>query len=75
MESMMALKFIGAGLMAFGMLGAPTPVGSTVASLLNSIARNPSASDQLQRMAFIGAGLAEAMGLFSFVIAMLLIFT
>jgi F0F1-type ATP synthase membrane subunit c/vacuolar-type H+-ATPase subunit K len=28
----------------------------------------------MQRMALIGAGLAEAMGLFSFVIAMLLIF-
>lgn len=75
MESMMALKFIGAGLMAFGMLGAAIGVGNIFCSLLNSIARNPSAADQLQRMAFIGAGLAEAMGLFSFVIAMLLIFT
>jgi F-type H+-transporting ATPase subunit c len=75
MESMMALKFIGAGLMAFGMLGAAIGVGNIFGSLLNSIARNPSAADQLQRMAFIGAGLAEAMGLFSFVIALLLIFT
>jgi F-type H+-transporting ATPase subunit c len=71
----MALKFIGAGLMAFGMLGAAIGVGNIFGSLLSSIARNPSASDQLQRMAFIGAGLAEEMGLFSFVIAMLLIFT
>lgn len=70
-----ALKFIGAGLMAFGMLGAAIGVGNIFGSLLNAIARNPSASEQLQRMAFIGAGLAEAMGLFSFVIAMLLIFT
>ena len=70
-----ALKFIGAGLMAFGMLGAAIAVGNIFSSLLNSIARNPSASDQLQKMAIIGAGLAEAMGLFSFVIAILLIFT
>ncbi|MBN8522343.1 MAG: F0F1 ATP synthase subunit C [Rickettsiaceae bacterium] len=75
MESMMALKFIGVGLMAFGMLGSAIGVGNIFSSLLNSIARNPSAADHLQRMAFIGAGLAEAMGLFSFVIAMLLIFT
>jgi len=75
MESMIALKFIGVGLMAFGMLGSAIGVGNIFSSLLNSIARNPSAADQLQRMAFIGAGLAEAMGLFSFVIAMLLIFT
>ena len=70
-----SLKFIGVGLMAFGMLGAALGVGSIFSSLLSAIARNPSASDQLQRMAFIGAGLAEAMGLFSFVIAMLLIFS
>jgi F-type H+-transporting ATPase subunit c len=46
-----------------------------LALYLSSIARNPSASEQMQRMALIGAGLVEAMGLFSFVIAMLLIFT
>jgi len=72
---MMPLKFIGVGLMAIGMFGAALGVGNIFSSLLNSIARNPSASEQLQRMAFIGAGLAEAMGLFSFVIAMLLIFS
>lgn len=71
---LVSLKFIGVGLMAFGMFGAALGVGNIFSSLLSSIARNPSASDQLQRMAFIGAGLAEAMGLFAFVIAMLLIF-
>ena len=70
-----ALKFVGTGLMSFGMLGAAIGVGNIFSALLNAIARNPSASDQMQRMAFIGAGLAEAMGLFSFVIAILLIFT
>lgn len=69
------LKFVGVGLMAFGMLGAALGVGNIFSSLLSAIARNPSATDQLQRMAFIGAGLTEAMGLFSFVIAMLLIFS
>lgn len=72
---LMAFKYIGAGLMAFGMLGAAIGVGHIFGALLNAIARNPSAVNDLQRMAFIGAGLAEAMGLFSFVIAMLLIFT
>ena len=70
-----SLKFIGVGLMAFGMLGAAVGIGTIFGSLVNAISRNPSAADQMQRMAFIGAGLAEAMGLFSFVIAMLLIFT
>jgi F-type H+-transporting ATPase subunit c len=71
---LIALKYIGVGLMALGMLGAAIGVGNIFSSLLSSIARNPSASEQMQRMAFIGAGLAEAMGLFSFVIALLLIF-
>lgn len=71
----MTLKFIGAGLMAFGMLGAAIGVGNIFASLLNSMSRNPSASEQMQKMALIGAGLVEAMGLFSFVIAILLIFS
>jgi F-type H+-transporting ATPase subunit c len=72
---LVSLKFIGVGLMAFGMLGAAIGVGNIFNGLLNGMARNPSAADQLQRMAFIGAGLAEAMGLFSFVIAMLIIFS
>ncbi len=71
----MTLKFIGAGFMAFGMLGAAIGVGNIFASLLNSMSRNPSASEQMQKMALIGAGLVEAMGLFSFVIAILLIFS
>ncbi len=70
-----SLKYIAVGFMAFGMLGAALGVGNIFSSLLSSIARNPSSGEQLSRMAFIGAGLAEAMGLFSFVIAMLLIFS
>ena len=69
------LKYIAVGLMSIGMLGAALAIGNIFSSLLNSIARNPSAAEQLQRMAFIGAGLAEALGLFAFVIAILLIFT
>lgn len=70
-----SLKYIGVGLMALGMLGAAIGVGNIFSSLLNSIARNPSVANDLQKNAFIGAGLTEAMGLFAFVIAMLLIFS
>ncbi len=69
-----SLKYIGAGLMAIGMMGASIGVGNIFASLIQGISRNPSLEDRLQRVAFIGAGLAEAMGLFSFIIAILLIF-
>ncbi len=69
-----ALKFIGVGLMAFGMMGAAIGVGNIFAAMLNGIARNPSAESKLAKYIYIGAGLSEAMGLFALVIALLLIF-
>ncbi len=68
-------KYVGVGLMAFGMAGAAIGVGLVFSSLLSGLARNPSAANDLQRNALIGAGLIEAMGLFAFVIAMLIIFS
>lgn len=72
---LVAIKYIGVGLTSIGMLGAALGVGNIFNALLGAIARNPSASDQLQRSALIGAGFAEAMGLFSFVIAILIIYS
>ncbi|MCF8462771.1 MAG: F0F1 ATP synthase subunit C [Rickettsiaceae bacterium] len=69
-----SFKYIGVGLTVIGMFGAALGVSNIFASLLNSMSRNPTASEQLQRMAFVGAGLTEAMGLFSFVLAILILF-
>ncbi len=69
-----SLKFIAIGLMAFGMLGAAIGVGSIFSALLNGIARNPSAENKLTRYAIIGAGMAEAMGIFALVVALILMF-
>jgi F-type H+-transporting ATPase subunit c len=41
--------------------------------MLDGVARNPSAEPKMAKYAFIGAALAEAMGLFAFVIAMIMI--
>ena len=68
------LKYIGAGLPALGMLGAAIGVGNIFAALLNGVSRNPSVEGKLMKSAFIGAGLAEALGLFSFLISLLLLF-
>ena len=68
------LKYIGAGLMAFGMMGAAIGVGLIFAGATQGIARNPAARSQIVGAAIIGAGLAEALGLFAFVGALLLIF-
>ena len=69
-----ALKYIGIGLTSIAMFGAAMGIGNIFAALLSGIARNPSAEDKLMKGAFIGAGLAEAMGLFAFLIALLLLF-
>ena len=71
---MEALKYVGVGLTAFGMLGAAIGVGHVFAAMLNSIARNPSAEGKLAKYVYVGAGLAEAMGLFALVIALILLF-
>ena len=70
----LGLKFVGVGLLAFGMLGAALGVGNIFSALLNGIARNPSAEAKLSKYVFIGAGLAEAMGLFALVLAFMLLY-
>lgn len=67
-------KYIGAGLATIGMVGAAIGIGTIFSGLVNGIARNPSVEKQLFKNAFIGAALAEALGLFAFVISMLLLF-
>ena len=69
-----ALKYIGVGLSSIAMFGAAIGIGNIFSALLNGIARNPSTEDKLLKGAFIGAGLAVAMGLFAFLIALLLMF-
>lgn len=69
-----AFKYIAVGLMSLGMFGAAIAVANVFASLVNSIARNPSAESKMSRYAFIGAGMAEAMGIFALIIAIILIF-
>ena len=71
---MMSLKYIGVGLTSLAMLGAALGVANIFASLLSSIARNPSVEQQLVKNAFIGAGFAEAMGLFALILALLMLF-
>ena len=69
-----SLKYIGMGFMSIAMFGAATSIGNIFAALLNSIARNPSSESALSKNAYIGAALAEAMGLFAFLIVLLLLF-
>lgn len=72
-ETYEAFKYIGVGLLALGMLGAAIGVGSIFAAFVSGIARNPSAQGKMFTPAIIGAAMAEAMGLFAFVLAIMII--
>ena len=69
-----AAKFIGAGLAAIGIGFAAIGVGNLFGQFLGGALRNPSAADgQFGRLIF-GFAVTEALGIFSLLVALLLLF-
>ena len=69
-----AARFLGAGLACFGMAGAAIALGNMFGQYLSGALRNPSAADgQFGRLIF-GFAVTEALGIFSLLIALLLLF-
>jgi F-type H+-transporting ATPase subunit c len=50
-------------------------VGNIFGNFLSGALRNPSAADSQFGRAFVGAALAEGLGIFALVVALLLLFT
>ena len=69
-----AAKFIGAGLASLGMGLAAIGVGTIFGNFLSGALRNPSAAASQTATLFIGMAFAEALGIFSFLVALLLLF-
>merc|ERR1739848_950924 len=69
-----AAKFIGAGAAAVGVAGSGAGIGSVFGSLIIGYAMNPSLKPQLFSYALLGFALSEAMGLFSLMVAFLILF-
>ena len=67
-------KYIGVGLTAIGMGGAAMGVGNVAGNYLSGALRNPSAAASQTATLFIGMAFAEALGIFSFLVALLLMF-
>ena len=70
----LAAKYIGAGLACIGMGGAAIGVASVFGPFLSGALRNPSAAAGQNTNLFLGVALAEAFGIFSLLIALLLLF-
>jgi len=73
-EFALGMKYVGAGLACLGMIGAAIGVGNIFGSFLDGALRNPSAASKQTGNLFVGAAFAEALGLFAFLIALLLLF-
>jgi F-type H+-transporting ATPase subunit c len=69
-----AAKFIGAGIAAIGMAGAAMGVGNIFGSFLSGALRNPAAAGSQFGNLIFGFAVTEALGIFSFLIALLLLF-
>ncbi|MCL7463606.1 MULTISPECIES: F0F1 ATP synthase subunit C [Paracoccaceae] len=67
-------QYLGAGLACIGMAGAAVGVGNVAGNFLNGALRNPSAAAGQTATLFIGMAFAEALGIFSFLVALLLLF-
>jgi F-type H+-transporting ATPase subunit c len=70
-----AAKVLGAGLaMGIGALGPGLGLGLMIGKALESIARQPEVSGDIRTNMFIGIGVTEAVALYAFVVALILIF-
>ena len=69
-----AAKYIGAGIACLGMGGAGIGVGTIFSQYLNGALRNPSAAQGQFANLIFGFAVTEALGIFSLLIALLLLF-
>ena len=69
-----ALKYVGAGLACSGMIGAGLGLGNIFGSYLSAAIRNPSAAQGQFGNLIFGFAVTEALGIFSLLIAILILF-
>ncbi len=65
-------KLIGAGLAMIALVGAGIGIGNVFSAYINAVARNPASQPLVQPIAFLGFALAEATGLFGWVVGFLI---
>jgi F-type H+-transporting ATPase subunit c len=69
-----AARFLGAGIACLGMAGAGIGLGTLFGNFLSGALRNPSAAESQRGTLLLGFALTEALGIFSLLIALLLLF-
>ena len=71
---LMAGKLIGAGLATIGLGGAAIGIGLLFAAYISGTSRNPALKAELFGITIQGFALVEAMGLFSLMMALLMLY-
>ena len=69
-----AASYIGAGIACFGMAGAAIGVANIFSNFLSGALRNPSAAPSQFSNLIFGFAVTEALGIFSFLVALILLF-
>jgi ATP synthase F0 subunit c len=67
-------KLIGAGLATLGMIGAGLGIGVVGSGALQAMGRNPDAAGMIQTNMVLGIAFAEAVAIYSLVVALLILF-
>ncbi|MCL2567092.1 MAG: ATP synthase subunit C family protein [Alphaproteobacteria bacterium] len=70
-----SLKYIAVGLCMIPMGGVATGIGVMFGALVTEMSRNPAAKGTLFTYTLIGFALAEAAGLYAFVVAFIILFS
>ena len=70
----LAAKAIGAGIAVIALAGVGIGIGNIFATMVSSVARNPSARDAVFPIGILGFALTEAVALFALLIAFLILF-
>ena len=73
--NIVAFKALGAGIAVIALAGVGIGIGNIFSALVTSVARNPSARDQVFGLGILGFALTEAVALFALLIAFLILFT
>ncbi|MBI1954212.1 MAG: F0F1 ATP synthase subunit C [Proteobacteria bacterium] len=68
-------KMIGTGLAIIALIGPGVGIGHVFANLVSSLARNPSAKNDIFGVALLGFALTESIALLAFVVAMIILFS
>lgn len=70
----MDMTLLAAGIAVLAGIGAGIGIGMATGRATEAIARQPEASDKIQSLFIMGAGLSEATAIYGFVVSIILLF-